>query len=66
LGYDSEPHFALLDIENSVSRIPLCEDPFLLRNSQALPALANAREEGAGIKPAVLLGCRNRTHEQLF
>src|ERR1700730_3057095 len=66
LGYDSEPHFALLDIENSVSRIPLCEDPLLLGNSQALPALANGREEGAGIEPSVLLRCRNRTHEQLF
>ena len=62
LGYDSESHFAVLDIEDSVRRIPLCEDPLFLGNGQALPALANCREEGARVKPAVLFGCRNRTH----
>jgi hypothetical protein len=51
-----------LNIEDSIRRIPLTEDPFLSRNREALPALANCGEEAVGIECAFSPGCRGRTH----
>src|SRR6202008_2195700 len=62
LRYDREPHFAFLNIEDSVRRIPLSENPFLPANSEALPALAYGRKEAVKVEYATLLGCRSRAH----
>src|SRR6202521_2560378 len=55
LGNDGELHFAFLDIEDRVRRIPLREDSLLFGKSQVLPALANGCEEGVGIELAAFL-----------
>jgi hypothetical protein len=54
LGYDSKLYLAFLDIKDGVSRITLREDPLLLGNGQALPALADGGEECVGELAAVL------------
>ena len=65
-GYDGKPDLAFLDIEDRIRRIPLREDSLFPGNGQALPARSNRREEGAGVEPAVVLGCCNRSHRQPF
>jgi hypothetical protein len=57
------PNLSFLNIENSVSRIPLREDAPFLDNSQALSPRTNGREENSRVKATVLLGCGYGTHE---
>src|ERR1035438_206751 len=56
LGHDGQSDFALLNVEDRVGRISLGEDPLLLGDGQALPALSNGCEESAGIELTVLSG----------
>ena len=60
LGYDGEPHFALLDIEDGVGLVPLRKDHLLFRHRQNLPAVADGREESVGVEFAVFLASTAR------
>jgi len=41
VGYDGEPHFAFLYLENGIRFIPLCKYRLLFENGQDLPAIAD-------------------------
>ena len=57
LGYNGEPHLALLHIEDRVGVVSLREYRLLFRDRQDLTAVANGREESIGVECAVSLGC---------
>src|SRR5438105_6849017 len=62
LGYNGEPHFAILNIEDGICHIALGEYSLLFRNSHGFPALANGRKESAGVEIAAFPDRSSRTH----
>src|SRR5579859_1240619 len=66
LGYNCEPHFAFLHIEDSVGVVALRKDCLLLRDRQNLPALADGGEKSARVESAVLLDCCGRRHRSVI
>jgi len=64
LGHYREPHFAFLNIEDSIRRVPLCVNPLLFQNRHKLPAIADRREENFLPSPIVarkMLGSNSRS-----
>src|ERR1700691_3640143 len=51
---DGQLHFAVLDIEDRVRHISLCEDSLFPGESEALTALANSCKEVCGIELAAI------------
>ena len=62
LGYYREPHFALLNIEDSIRRVPLGVNPLLFQNRDKLPAIADRREENIGVELGFVLSYCNPGH----
>src|SRR5712671_5623724 len=56
LGYDSELNLAFLDVEDCVSRVPLCEDCLFLGKSHNFPTLADSGKEFPWVEVVFFLG----------
>jgi hypothetical protein len=57
-----EPYFAFLNIEDSIRRISLSENPFLPDNSKALPAIPNDGKERCRDRMLEVSCCNSRSH----
>ena len=60
LGYNGQADFTFLDIKDSVGVVALRKYRLSFRNDDDFPAVADGREEDAGIK--CFLGCDGDSH----